>query len=226
MVAGYSAGSSTQVERSVLDSCAKAARARSVVPLRFVLGMLAACESYLDLGQAQLVEAQPSIEEAVGPLCVQYCDAVMSYCAGEFQVYANSLQCLSLCSVMAEGQPEEDRGNSVYCRLTHALRARDTAEPMSHCPQAGPGGAAALSDAPSCATSCEGLCSQMLSICPEQYASLNGCLEDCGGVPDLGGYNIGIGQGNNVQCRLFHLAAAAAAPDPHCSHSAGATPCR
>jgi len=194
--------------------------------LAWLAGAAFACEGYLDLGDARLVEVQPSLEQAVGPLCNEYCDAVMEYCAGPFQVYANRVQCLSLCAVMLEGLPGETRGDTVQCRLTHALLARDTAEPASHCPQAGPGGAAALPEAPSCATNCEGLCSTMQSICPEQYPSLHTCLDDCASVPDLGGYSIGVGQGNSVQCRLFHLAAAAAAPDPHCTHAAGDTPCR
>ena len=199
------------------------ARVRSAVWLPW---FALACEGYLDLGDARLIAVVPTLEEAVGPLCGQYCDAVMQSCSGPFQVYANRIQCLGLCSVMLEGEPGEDDRNSIHCRLTHAQLARDTAEPASHCPQAGPGGEAAVVEAPSCAMNCEGLCTGMLSICPEQYVSLNACLEDCGSVPDLGGYSQGTGQGNSVQCRLFHLVAASAAPDPHCTHAAGATPCR
>jgi hypothetical protein len=136
---------------------------------------------------------------------------------------------------MEPGNAGDMSGNSAQCRLTNARLAGETAEPQSHCPQAGPGGAAAPAPAEdgfavkpslSCSSNCEGLCLAMLGICPEQYPSLPGCLEDCEHVPDLGGYDISVGQGNSVQCRLFHLGAAAAAPDPHCIHAAGASPCR
>jgi hypothetical protein len=194
-----------------------------------------ACESVLDLNDAQLITVQPTLEEAAGPLCREYCEAVMANCVGSFQVYANSVQCLNLCRAMAPGTAGDLTGNTLQCRLSNARLALETAEPESHCPQAGPGGAAAPVPAesggesaagPSCSTNCEGLCSAMLAICPEQYTSLPGCLEECAVVPDLGGYNISVGQGNSVQCRLFHLGAAAAAPDPHCLHAAGASPCR
>jgi hypothetical protein len=116
--------------------------------------LLLACEGYLDLEPVRLVEAEPTLEAVVGPLCGEYCDAVTQYCSGPFQVYANPVQCLSLCGAMLEGEPGADRGDTVHCRLTHARSARDTAEPESHCPQAGRGGAAGVEDAPSCATNC------------------------------------------------------------------------
>jgi len=203
-----------------------AERARRLTTPWLGAALLASCEGYLDLNEARQVEEPPTLEAAVGSVCSEYCDAVLANCTGSTQVYINRTQCLGLCGVMAEGQLGEDRGDTAHCRLTHAIAARDTGEPASHCPQAGPGGAAGVADAPSCATNCEGLCSAMLGVCPEQYASLNACLDECSGVPNLGGYNTGIGQGNSVQCRLFHLVAAAAAPEPHCTHAAGATPCR
>jgi hypothetical protein len=194
----------------------------------------AACESLLDLDDAELINVQPTLEQAAGPLCRGYCDAVMANCTGPFQVYANRVQCLNLCRVMEPGTPGDRVGNNLQCRLTNARLAGETAEPQSHCPQAGPGGAAApalangiaAEPSPSCSSNCEGLCVAMLGICPEQYSSLPRCLTDCESVPDLGGYDISVGQGNSVQCRLFHLGAAAAAPAPHCVHAAGASPCR
>jgi len=215
----------------------KARRASAEVLFGWCCAALAAvaCESVLDLPDAELIEVQPTLEQAAGPVCREYCDAALANCTGAFQVYANRVQCLNLCRGMAPGSPGDTQGNSVQCRLSNARLARDTAEPQSHCPQAGPGGAAAPAPlengveeqpSPSCSSNCEGLCGGMLAICPEQYASLSRCLQDCASVPDLGGYDISIGQGNSVQCRLFHLGAAAAAPDPHCTHAAGASPCR
>lgn len=207
---------------------------RGCVALLLAAGS-SACEGVLDLNDAELITVQPTLEQAAGALCREYCDVVLANCVGSFQVYANRVQCLNLCRVMTPGSAGELTGNTVQCRLGNARLALETAEPESHCPQAGPGGAAAPVPAESggealaglsCSTNCEGLCSAMLAICPEQYTSLPGCLAECGGVPDLGGYNISVGQGNSVQCRLFHLGAAAAAPDPHCLHAAGASPCR
>lgn len=187
---------------------------------------LAPCNSVLDLPEATLIPEQPTLEDAAGPLCREYCDTVMASCQGASQVYANRVQCLNLCIVMEPGSPGDDATNTVQCRLLNARLARDTGEPASHCPQAGPGGASAAPGAASCSTNCEGLCAGMIRICPEEFSSLTACLDDCASVPDLGGYSIGIGQGNSVQCRLFHLGAAAAAPAPHCMHAAGASPCR
>ena len=187
---------------------------------------LSQCETYLDLPDAELIEVEPTLEMAAGEACRSYCDAVMANCTGADAVYVNRVQCLNVCRTMAPGMAGEDFGNTLQCRLLNARLAGETAEPRSHCSQAGPGGAARPDLGNSCTTNCEGLCAGMRSICPEQFSSLNACLEDCALVPDLGGFDLGIGQGNSVQCRLFHLGAAAAARDPHCRHAAGAPPCR
>lgn len=187
---------------------------------------LSQCEAYLDLPDAELIEVQPTLETAAGEACRTYCDSVLGNCTGADAVYVNRVQCLNVCRGMEPGSEGDAFGNTLHCRLLNARLAGDTAEPRSHCSQAGPGGAARPDLGNSCSSNCEGLCAGMLSICPEQFSSLNACLADCALVPDLGGYDLGVGQGNSVQCRLFHLSAAAAAPDPHCRHAAGAAPCR
>lgn len=187
---------------------------------------LSRCEAYLDLPDADLIEVEPTLEMAAGEACRTYCDTVLAHCTGADAVYVNRVQCLNVCRGMEPGVEGEDLGNTLHCRLSNARLAGDTAEPRSHCSQAGPGGAARPDLGNSCTTNCEGLCAGMLSICPEQFSSLNACLADCALVPDLGGFDLSVGQGSSVQCRLFHLSAAAAAPDPHCRHAAGAPPCR
>ncbi len=185
-----------------------------------------ACSLVVDPAEAELIEKEPTVEERYGQQCAEYCDAVMTNCTGEYAVYSNRIQCLNLCSVLEPGEDGDTTSNTVACRLTNARLAAETAEPKEHCPQAGPGGAAQLADGVSCSSNCAGLCGAMTTLCSEQYASLTACLNDCEGVQDLGGYNTSVGQGATVQCRLFHLAAAAAAPDPHCRHAAGDSPCR
>jgi hypothetical protein len=56
------------------------------------------------------------------------------------------------------------------------------------------------------------------------------CLSECGKLPDAGSYStdLDVGQyaGPHVQCRLYHVSAAAADdPEQHCPHANGAAPC-
>jgi hypothetical protein len=117
-----------------------------------------------------------------------------------------------------------DRGvNSVQCRLHAASIATD--EVPHYCPIAGPGGNG------ECGSNCESLCGLREQICAEYADSdLASCLKSCAMLQDLGTYSTDLEQdqysGPHVQCRLFHVSAAAAADAPqHCLHVDGARPC-
>jgi hypothetical protein len=161
---------------------------------------------------------------SVTSLCEQYCSAVTSNCTGAFAVYTSFDTCLAVCVDLPAGQPGDSNVNSVQCRLHAALIARD--EVPHYCPIAGPGGNG------ECGTNCEGLCALRAQVCA-RYAdvAMDSCLSGCAKLDDLGTYSTdpSLGQygGAHVQCRLLHVAAAAADdPEEHCSHADGAPPCR
>jgi hypothetical protein len=156
--------------------------------------------------------------------CEQYCSAVMSNCTGAFAVYTSYDTCLSVCVDLPAGQPGDRNINSVQCRLHAALIAGD--EVPHYCPIAGPGGNG------ECGTNCEGLCGLRAQICA-QYAdvAVDACLRSCSQINDLGTYstdpNLGQYGGPHVQCRLYHVSAAAVDDaEDHCLHVDGASPCR
>jgi hypothetical protein len=157
-------------------------------------------------------------------LCEQYCTAVMTNCTAAFAVYTSYQTCLSVCAALPEGKPGERSGNSVSCRLSAALIAKE--EVPHYCPVAGPGGNGV------CGSNCESLCELRAQVC-SQYGSGDRatCESDCEKVQDLGNYStdLDVGQyrGAHVQCRLYHVSAAAAAePEEHCPHASGAAPCQ
>jgi hypothetical protein len=165
-------------------------------------------------------EADGSVAEA---LCEQYCATVQANCTEDgttnHAVYFSEAICLAACSAFADGSPGDELGNTVHCRLTQAQLAASTGEPDEHCPAAGPGGASF------CGEHCEGFCTMMARFCPG-FGSFADCMQECPGIPDIGGYNIGIQSGDSIQCRFYHVSAATQAPSVHCPHAAGALPCR
>jgi hypothetical protein len=157
-------------------------------------------------------------------LCEQYCTAVMSNCTAAFAVYTSNETCLSVCAALPQGKQGDRTGNSVSCRLSAALNAKD--EIPHYCPVAGPGGNGV------CGSNCEALCVLRAKVC-SQYGSgeVAACQSNCEKLQDLGNYstNLDVGQhsGPHVQCRLYHVSAAAAADaEKHCLHADGAAPCR
>jgi hypothetical protein len=157
-------------------------------------------------------------------LCEQYCTAVMSNCTAAFAVYTSYETCLSVCAALPEGMPGDRSGNSVSCRLSAALIAKD--EVPHYCPVAGPGGNGV------CGSNCEGLCELRAKVCNQDGAKDRvACQNDCEQVQDLGNYSTALDveqySGPHVQCRLYHVSAAAVAdPEKHCTHANGTAPCQ
>jgi hypothetical protein len=168
-------------------------------------------------------------------LCSTYCDAVIANCQGTFSAYASRETCMGVCSQLRlagkAGSADDQSGNTVHCRLTQAINAKSTGEPAGYCFAAGPGGGNI------CGTNCEGYCVLLQQTCPNEFStaqfnnSVAYCLTNaCPGIPTLdAGYTAAVhGEGNNVNCRLYHLSAANAdsqAAGIHCPHAAGAAPC-
>jgi hypothetical protein len=158
-------------------------------------------------------------------LCASYCATVDTNCSGAFAVYGSLETCLAVCAALPAGEPGDQSGNTIHCRLRSAENA--AAEPAYYCALAGPGGNGV------CGTNCEGLCALTEAICVDddaQWPSRAACLGECAELTDLGTYSIdsdaGMYAGDHVQCRLFHASASALAdPAIHCDHAGGTPPC-
>lgn len=163
--------------------------------------------------------------QAQANLCETYCETVMTHCSGPFAVYNTIDTCKAVCSHLPPGQPGDEAHNSVYCRL-HAAESAPS-EPSFYCPLAGPGGHGV------CGENCAALCTVAAGVCVRGDRDWPGeaeCANECNALPDLGTYTTdpaaAMFEGHHVQCRLFHVSAAAIEdPEVHCAHAAGAPPC-
>ena len=164
-------------------------------------------------------------------LCQQYCSAVKRACTGEWAVYGDETQCMSVCAALEEGSPSDVKVNTIGCRLNQA-RAIST-EPVD-CHFAGPGGGNL------CGDNCDSYCELMSHACgEEEYRSywlgdVERCKLKCRALRDLDTSQLDDGEshysalnaaardhdGDTVQCRLFHAVSAIASPSGHCWHAA------
>jgi hypothetical protein len=199
--------------------------------LRAALGLLLLfgtvhCSSVLGIEDAKCDEALPDCErDGPSPLCRDYCAKVMANCREDNAVYEGIATCYAVCKNLEPGVAGDDSGNTTRCRLHQAEQAgpEGVNEPKQHCPGAGPGGEGPNGEL-LCADNCDGYCSIMQAVC-DDYGSLETCRAACNQVPDLGGYNTAHSEGDSVQCRLWHVSAAADEPNPHCLHAAGKSYC-
>lgn len=172
-------------------------------------------------------ESDGGADPDAGTPCERLCSTVLAACpdrasedAVSYAVYDSRFTCLEQCTRLPLGEPDDQTGNSVYCRLNNAALAELLpGERASACPAASAGGDGI------CGDNCEGYCVLMAQICPGSFTSAEACRRDCASVPDVGGFDIHDIEGNTLQCRLYHLAAATVSPINHCPHAAGAAPC-
>lgn len=159
-----------------------------------------------------------------GSVCERYCSTVMSNCTGTFAVFTSREACLAVCAYLPEGQEGDRDVNTAHCRLRAATIAKD--EIPHYCPIAGPGG----NDG--CGSNCESLCTLRAGVCADFITGTSqACSKDCAALNDLGTFSTDLGegqyQGPHVQCRLYHVSAAAVDdPEQHCLHVDGAAPCQ
>ena len=157
-------------------------------------------------------------------LCADYCSTVMANCTEAHAVYTSETACLAVCEDLPAGSSDDEIGNSVHCRLRNAELAASTGEPGVHCPIAGPGGDGV------CGSNCEGYCVLMQAECSARFSQAFNGLADCQSqcnesLPDPGSYDVSQSSGNSVNCRLWHVSAAALDPSQHCPHASGEPPC-
>ena len=128
--------------------------------------------------------------------------------------YASTTDCNTYCTTSAgwpAGTAGATSGNTIACRTYHSTAA--AADPVLHCPHAGPTGGNV------CGTYCENYCQLMAKNCVGANAVYDSatCMTKCTGIPTTG--TVGAMSGNTIQCRIYHLSAAASNPTLHCPHS-------
>ncbi|MEQ9323984.1 MAG: hypothetical protein RIF41_32770, partial [Polyangiaceae bacterium] len=158
---------------------------------------------------------------ATAPSCEGYCATVTAACTGDAAVYTSEQSCAAVCAELELGTAGSSDGNTVACRQAQAAAAGDDA---SLCPAAGPGGDG------TCGSTCEGYCSLFEALCPTEFAasytSTPACEASCAtDIPDLGGFDVTVVEGDSIQCRLYHVTQAALDAAFHCAHAAGLEIC-
>jgi hypothetical protein len=204
---------------------ARRRRVRSAALFCWLAFGLPSCRQLAGIDDAHLdpALADGATEAAATNVCSSYCSAVMQYCTGDFAVYGSEAACEAICAQLPVGNPGDTIGNTVHCRLRNAELAGETGEPNVHCPAAAPGASGV------CGSNCEGYCVLMQQICSVRFAQafqgLVDCQAQCAALPTLGAFNLSQASGNSVNCRLWHVSAAALDPGAHCGHAAGDPPC-
>jgi hypothetical protein len=158
-------------------------------------------------------------------LCDQYCTTMMANCTGSNAQYTSYMFCMNVCPHYPVGHPGDMQGNTLYCRLRLAHDAATT-ETAASCQVAGPSGTDQGQGV--CGDTCDNFCDLALNTCVganSQYATRAACMQDCQSLPDFGSYNSSFQTGLDVQCRLYHVSAAAGNAVFHCPHVGGAGPC-
>lgn len=190
---------------------------------RFTLAVALAAAACSDAGGPEAEPADAAVPSAPGATCQTYCAQVQSACTGPHALYLDEATCLATCAAFpSTGQPDDASGDTLQCRAFHAGAA--ASDPAAHCPHA------SLSGGGVCGGWCDVYCRMMNTSCADRgFGDVGTCLATCAAMPVDGAWN--AGDGNSVQCRITHAAAAAADP-VHCAHASitgdgvcGASPC-
>jgi hypothetical protein len=165
----------------------------------------------------------PSIDAPMAALtCAYYCSTIQAACTGAVSQYATMQNCLDTCAKFGTpGALGDMSGDTLGCRIYHAEAAQMT--PMVHCPHAGPtgGGVCGTSD-------CAVFCPLQHAICGTTAYPMNGgssCMgaQGCSSIATNPPYSSNDQSKNDIQCRFYHLTAAATDPTTHCPHIAVAS---
>jgi hypothetical protein len=200
----------------------------------------------LALGCAQIfgIDEACVVDDACGvdTLCTEYCARIRVKCVDTPQYDFQKAECESLCPHFPRAaEAATDDANTFECRLA---RATSLTGETRDCYAAGRGGQ------DDCGSNCEAYCSLMQALCPASFADFApsdasaeadqaACLAECGRLEDLRVYDPSPAGENEiegkstVQCRLWHLGAAAIdvaqtgtdVLSPHCRHASGQPPC-
>lgn len=163
--------------------------------------------------------------------CDRYCGVMAARCTGEESAYLEG-DCAELCPYFPRAVAG-GAANTLECRLS--VVEGPLREPSTECPGAGRGGDSI------CGSNCDSYCHLMRAICPLSFTKTFPTDESCqlfckNELDDPGGFDaVEAEQGvpRTVQCRLWHLGAAAGWPFPddgalgnvHCVHARGEAVC-
>ena len=171
-----------------------------------------------DGGDAPVDDAAPGDHDAApgdgdgGPLagCDEYCSRLAAACTEQMRQYIDAETCLATCALFPPGEPGDEGGNSLACRMVHVERAEGDPDP--HCYHAGPSGGRGSGV---CGAPCENYCMIMMSACPAEFASAEDCMTACADYPDPRPYTIFESRTDTVACRIYH-GTRATTDDNHC----------
>jgi len=168
------------------------------------------------------------------PDCDNFCRLEMAECteANGYPTYESLAQCKAVCNALPPGTLGDTTENTVGCRMYHSYNS--LVDPEHHCSHTSPGGdghcgSTALPKTGSTGN-CESYCLLLEKACKsdfdDNFADLDACHADCATVEGAGpslGYTTAA-TGDNVQCRLLHVARALT-DDSECGAALGAAPC-
>jgi hypothetical protein len=146
--------------------------------------------------------------------CAHYCATIMGACTNAVAQFSTLDQCTASCATWTPGALGQNSGNTLGCRLTHAMLAMT--DPTVHCVHAGPSGGGV------CGQPCEGFCTLDLGVClggNAVYADATACASSCAGFNPSPAYSANVTGGNSLSCRIYHATAASVAPNVHCPHT-------
>ena len=156
-----------------------------------------------------------------GSWCDNYCHYAMLNCSGADELYEDKEACYAACAAFPEtGEPDDDSGDTVQCRIYHAIVAN--VAPFVACAAAGPdGGGTCVAPEdiiPSCGTYCSAITDGCTGV-DAQYISSNDCLGYCYMSVTWDAGSLADTAVNTLGCRQ-HWAeeAAEAAPDVNCAY--------
>jgi hypothetical protein len=186
---------------------------------------------------AATVSGLYSIEVERGPTCADYCKKVTTVCSGEAQRQfgltpsedpeAAFKECLAFCAgdaKLASGSTSDSFGNTIGCRLYHALQAEALLPSLDNCATSETDQAAKLetligycraagrTGGGVCGTPCDNFCHLTQTRCTGDNAafeSVSQCTKTCNNFTDGGALDT---SGNSKWCRLNRLAFAAVTP--------------
>ena len=146
--------------------------------------------------------------------CSSYCTQVVQHCFNNASdIDLNPTSCPATCARFpTNGKDGDTTGDTVQCRLYHSGTPA-AGDPATHCPHAG------VSGANTCGLWCDVYCREARNNCTDGnqiYANDQVCATACAGLTTTG--TPGATTGNTVQCRIYHLNAAATDPNTHCPH--------
>ena len=195
---------------------------------------LGACNSVLGIEQATLDEGNGGAAgtsggagggggTSAGTPCDQYCDSIVASCTGPNQEYIDGATCRVFCQVFDPGPQGDTTSDSLACRMHYAALA--TKDPNLHCKHAGPLGTGTCGK-----SQCAAYCSLNVGICntlnqTPAYTSEADCIAACMVFPyKSGSGDIELTTGDTLNCRMYHLEAAANPDNPtasatHCPHT-------